>query len=95
MDSHITVVLRRPERIRRGCEAARELSGLGMQPNVVFLCPGCSSRLACRNGGGAAGEPWVPCFTDRCDDCIPLGFRCADAGRIEQLLRASDFVVPL
>ena len=91
----ITVLLRRPDRIGRGLEAARTLGDAADSARVVFFCPGCASGLACNAADSKAERPRVPCFTDRCGDCIPRGFHCADAERIARLIRDSDIVVPL
>ena len=95
MTQKITVILRQPSQIDRGLEAARVLAGAEASPNVVFLCPECASRQACRNSDGRITASPVPCFTDRRDACAPAGFQCADADWIVRLIRESDIVVPL
>jgi hypothetical protein len=95
MNKQVTVVLRRPEQIRQGLVAARQLIGGRPRPIIVFLCPGCRSRRACRNETAAQEGLRADCFTDRCDACAPEGFQWADAGRIARIIRDSDIVVPL
>jgi|GEM_PF-2373073 len=95
MNKQVTVVLRRPEQIRQGLVAARQLNGGRPRPNIVFLCPGCRSRLACRNETATPEDLPADCFTDRCDACAPAGFQWADDGRIARLIREADIVVPL
>jgi hypothetical protein len=91
----ITVICRQPSQIGRGLEAARVLSGSKASLNVVFLCPECASRQACRNCEHAGKSSPVLCLTDRTDACAPAGFQPAEADRIVRLIRHSDIVMPL
>jgi hypothetical protein len=98
MNRQVTLIVRAPEQIRPGIEAARELAGSDQTPRIVFLCPECASGRACRNLGGSnadSGGSLPPCFADRKKACLPGGFRYAGAGRIARMLRNSDIVIPL
>jgi hypothetical protein len=91
----ITVICRQPSQIGRGLEAARALSGAEASLTLVFLCPGCASRQACRNGEHRIASSPVRCVTDRRDACAPAGFQPSGTERIVRLIRQSDIVMPL
>lgn len=93
MSRQVVLILRRPEQIPQGLATARQLHSAATLPQVVFLCPGCSTRRECRSA--AAGDADAPCYTDRSDDCAPPGFRALDEGRIVSLIREADVVVPI
>jgi hypothetical protein len=95
MSKQVTVLIRHPDHIRQGVEAGRKLCERGDRPRVVFLCRGCSSRLACRSAAPIPGDADPDCITDRCDNCAPSGFRCLDADQIARMIRRSDIVIPL
>jgi len=95
MHRRVVVVFRRPEKIQRAIATARQLIDDGARPLVVFLCPGCDSRTACRSVSGPGGDKGPLCLTDQCEDCVPQGVCHADEGRIADLLRKSDFVLPV
>ena len=95
MSPQVVVLLQRPEHIPQGLAMARQLDRGPTRPRVVFLCPGCSSHLACRFRAAAVGDLDPPCLTDRADTCAPPGFRAAGEGRIARLIREADVVVPV
>jgi hypothetical protein len=95
MSKQVTVLIRHPDHIRQGVEAGRKLCERGDRPRVVFLCPGCSSRLACRSAALTPSDADLGCFTDRSENCAPTGFRRMGADHIARMIRRSDIVVPL
>ena len=95
MSQQVVVLLRRPEQIPQGLDMARQLGNGMTRSQVVFLCPGCASQLACRAHTAGIGKLDGPCFTDRGDGCGPPGFHTAEEGRIARLLREADVVVPI
>jgi len=95
MANLVIVMLRRPEQIRSGLEAGRKLCEQGDSARIVFLCPGCAARLACRSAAPRPGGHDPECFTDGRKDCAPAGFRSVEADRIARIFRRADLVVPL
>jgi hypothetical protein len=95
MNKRVTLIIRSPDQIRSGIEAAQELAGTDQRPRILFFCPGCLSGRACREKGAGSVGPLPPCFADRKIQCLPGGFHYAGGGRIARMLRNSDIVIPL
>lgn len=95
MSPQVVVLLQRPEQIPQGLAMARQLDRGPRRPQVVFLCPGCASHMACRSRAAAVGDLDPPCLTDRTDTCAPPGFSAAEESRIARMIREADIVVPV
>lgn len=95
MNKRVTLIVRSPEQVGTGIEAALKLAESDQRPGIVFFCPGCASGLACRHKSAGFDLPLPPCLADRKKDCLPDGFRYAVPGRIARMLRRSDIVIPL